>query len=29
VNSSFSRMRSELGEKSWRHHLGFRRQKAK
>ena len=29
VNSSFSRMRNELGEKSWRQHLGLRRQRAK
>jgi hypothetical protein len=29
VNSSFSRMRTELGKKSWRHHLGIRRYQAK
>jgi len=29
VNSSFSRMRNELGKKSWRQHLGIRRRRAK
>jgi hypothetical protein len=29
VNSSFSRMRTELGKKSWRHHFGIRRYQAK
>jgi hypothetical protein len=29
VNSSFSRMRTELGTKSWRKHLGIRRYQAK
>jgi hypothetical protein len=29
VNSSFSRMRQELGEKSWRRHLGIRSRRAK
>ena len=29
VNSSFSRMRTELGKKSWRQHLWFRRRRAK
>jgi hypothetical protein len=29
VNSSFSRMRNELGEKSWRKHLGIRHRPAK
>ncbi len=29
VNSSFSRMRNELGKKSWRQHLGLRRRRAK
>jgi hypothetical protein len=29
VNSSFSRMRTELGKKSWRQHLGLRRRRAK
>jgi hypothetical protein len=29
VNSSFSRMRNEIGRKSWRQHLGIRRQRAK
>lgn len=29
VNSSFSRLRTELGEKSWRQHLGLRRRRAK
>ncbi|MGA2671189.1 MAG: hypothetical protein ABSF21_07255 [Dehalococcoidia bacterium] len=29
VNSSFSRMRNELGKKSWRQHLGLRRLRAK
>ena len=29
VNSSFSRMRNELGKKSWRQHLGMRRQRVK
>jgi hypothetical protein len=29
VNASFSRMRSELGERSWRKHLGVRRRRAK
>jgi hypothetical protein len=29
VNSSFSRIRNELGKKSWRQHLGLRRRRAK
>ncbi len=29
VNSSFSRMRNELGKKSWRQHLGIRRRRAR
>jgi len=29
VNSSFSRMRNELGKKSWRQHLGIGRRRAK
>jgi len=29
VNSSFSRMLTELGEKSWRQHFGIRRRRAK
>jgi hypothetical protein len=29
VNSAFSRMRSEVGRKSWRQHLGIRRLRAK
>jgi hypothetical protein len=29
VNSAFSRMRTQLGEKSWRKHLGIRRYQAK
>jgi hypothetical protein len=29
ITSSFSRMRNELGEKSWRQHLGLRRRRAK
>ena len=29
VNSSFSRMRTELGKKSWRQHLGIRRRRAR
>ena len=29
VNSSFSRIRNELGEKSWRQYLGFRSRRAK
>lgn len=29
VNSSFSRIRNELGEKSWRQHLGIGRRRAK
>jgi hypothetical protein len=29
VNSSFSRMRNELGKKSWRQHFGLRRRRAK
>jgi hypothetical protein len=28
VNASFSRMRTELGERSWRRHLGVRRRRA-
>jgi hypothetical protein len=28
VNSAFSRMRSEVGKKSWRQHLGIRRRRA-
>jgi 3-keto-L-gulonate-6-phosphate decarboxylase len=29
INSSFSRMRNELGKKSWRQNLGIRRRRAK
>jgi len=29
VNSSFSRLRNELGRKNWRQHFGIRRQRAK
>jgi len=29
VDSSFSRMRSEIGKKSWRQHLWLRRRRAK
>ena len=29
INSSFSRMHAELGEKSWRKHLGIRGQRVK
>jgi len=29
INTAFSRMRSELGKKSWRQHLGLRRRRAK
>jgi hypothetical protein len=29
VNSAFSRMRSEVGKRSWRQHLGIRRRRAK
>ena len=29
INSSFSRMRNELGKKSWRQHLGLRRRRTR